>query len=53
MSVIFDKFVRFTNPRTGKTEIGEIISSNSKAIIIKSYNNICVIPANEVNKCKD
>ena len=24
MSIIFDKFVRFTNPRTGKIEIGEI-----------------------------
>ena len=23
MSIIFDKFVRFTNPRTGKIEIGE------------------------------
>ena len=53
MSVIFDKFVRFTNPRTGKTEIGEIISSNSKAIVIKSYNHICVIPADEVNKYED
>lgn len=50
MFIIFDKFVRFTNPRTGKIEIGEIISSNSKAIVIKSYNHICVIPANEINK---
>lgn len=53
MSIIFDKFVRFTNPRTGKIEIGEIISSNSKAIVIKSYNHICVIPVNEVNKYED
>lgn len=53
MSIIFDKFVRFTNPRTGKIEIEEIISSNSKAIVIKSYNHICVIPVNEVNKYED
>ena len=26
---------------------------NSKAIVIKSYNHICVIPANEVNKYED
>ena len=25
MSIIFDKFVRFTNPRTGKIEIGEFL----------------------------
>ena len=53
MSISFDKSVRFTNPRTGKSEIGESISSNSIAIVIKSYNHICVIPANEVNKYED
>ena len=53
MSNIFDNFFLFTNPRTGKIEIGEIISSNNKAIVIKSYNHICVIPANEVNKYED
>ena len=46
MSVIFDKFVRFINPRTGKMEIGEILSSNSKIVVIESNNRISVIPVN-------
>ena len=50
MSIIFDKIVRFVNPRTGKMEIGEIISSNSKTIMIESNNKISVIPMNYVNR---
>jgi len=50
MSIIFDKIVRFINPRTGKMEIGEIISSNGKAMMIESNNRISVIPVNYVNK---
>lgn len=50
MSIIFDKVVRFVNPRTGKIEIGEIISSNNKTMMIESNNRISVIPMNYVNR---
>ncbi len=53
MSIIYGKFVRFINPRTGKIEIGEILASNSKTMTIESNHRISVIPMNYVNRFED